>query len=412
MRIIKNKFILSSFFIVLMLVGIVSSGTNNASGFTVPEDPYEENDDFWDARFIGQGYYSNLCQGDDDWYNISIGANEIIQISLYFDGSQNDIDFELYDNSYSLIGGSYGVSNSESFSWTSFISQFLSIRVYGWNNNESYDMDILITENNDDWAEPNDYIYDATNLGLGYHDGFISYDDDWYEVWLESEDELEIKLNFDYGNTLMELELYNEYENFLTSGYYEDGKLTLSWTNYDYSKYVYIKIWANNSGSWYDIDLRLIGDDYLEENDDWGFPRSLAPSKYNELFNYDDDFYIFHLKEGETGTIYLNCNNNVQLWLEEISTDDGSISYSFYPTDGNLVWQYHVDIDRDILFAVKGDNQGNWYDLELKIDTKEDNSGGGDDPFADIPGFPIEIIGIVFLMSSLTVILSVNKKKH
>ena len=516
-----------------MFTSIASFGSKNVSAFTVPEDSYENNDYFWSAYPIDSGFYPNLCQGDDDWFNVSIGVNDVILINLEFDGSQNNIDLELYDSMNSMLNSSYDVDNNEDVSWVSSVSQTLYIKIYGQNNTEAYNMtvdiddwaeendireeskgigvgfysgfiqndndwfsydnlihnantleinmyydtaftlDIELTDeyNNphgyaitsetwgkklewtaggnyssvyihvygsniglkynitliiDDWAEENDNLNEAEFLYIEYHGGMVNYDDDWYQVWLGPNDALTIRQYCDNGYFL---ELYDENETLLKTGDFEEDHYYLSWTNDVNDKYVYIKIQGIYSGDWYDIELLLNDtvDDWTEENDFWDSTKYLNIGSYDDLVNLDDDYFSFHLKEGDTGKINIYCENHASIWLEEINSKDGSILKTDYSTeDGFLEMEFYADYEYDVIFAVKGNNAGEWYDLELKIDYKDDKGDNGDDgddknneddPFANfdlssIPGFPIEIVGTSFIISTLAVIFFVKKKKH
>jgi len=415
MRMIKNKFILLVFFITLISTNIFSSGTNIASASPTSEDGYEENDDFWNAYSIGTGYYSNLCQGDEDWFNISIGVNEAIQVSLYFDGSQNDIDFELYDSSYTHLVGSYGVGDYETVAWISDVSQYICIRIYGWDNNEAYDMDISIIINPDDWAEPNDYHYEATHLDFGSHSGMSQFDDDWYELWLEPHDNLEIKLFYDSDYTWMNLELYDQYENFLISGSWDWDYLSIDWTNDDYGKSFYIKIIGNNIGDWYDIELNLKEDDWAEENDIYYEAKPINLVYHNQLVQYDDDWYSVWIESNDVLEIKLFYDTeNTWMNLELYDQYENFLISGYFISGDHLFLNWtNNDYSRDFYIRVIGDNEGESYDLDLKIAVDGDGKNGdGTDPFANIPGFPIEIVGIVFIISSLAVILYLKKKRH
>ncbi len=529
MKIIKNKFILSSFFIALMLVGIVSFGTNTVSAFTVSEDIYEENDDFWSANQTGPGFYPNLCQGDDDWFNISIGVDEIIKVSLEFDGYQNDIDLQLLDNSQMILDSSYGVDNYESVAWISYVPQSVYIRIYGADNSEAYnmtieiipkgayddeyepndeftsaseiypdfyhnlvnndmdiykiyldqevsidiyntsylwvqlfddmymlladftnegsyltldwethhsgdyyivvngsalgdfyDMDIWLTGPMDDWAEPNDFLGESCELGFGYHDGLVQSDDDWYKVWLYPNDPLEINLFYDTVYTWMNLELYDEYENHLASSNMDGDHLHLSWTNWDYNQYVYIKITGNNNGDWYHIGLDLtMGDDWAEENDYFYEAQHLNLGYHDELVQNDDDWYEVWLEPNDPLEINLFYDTEYSWMNLELYNENEAFLTSGTNEEGHLIlsWTNDDDYGRSFYIKITGNNNGDWYNLDLIIGDDGDNSGddkNNNDPFADfdIPGFPIEIVGVSFIISTFAVIFFVKKKKQ
>ena len=531
MKIIKNKFILSIFFIVFMLAGIVSYGTNTVNA--IDEDDYENNDDFWSAYPISPGIYPNLCQGDDDWFNISIGVDEVIVVSLEFNGDQNDIELELYDNSEKILDSSYGMGNNESVAWISYVPQSVYIKIYGENNNEAYNMtieffakgeyddkyednddfpqapeifpnyfnnlvnidtdiykihldhnieasfDVYNTSNlwvqlysydynwladfnvvdshleldwvpasseyyyirvngpnvgdfydidiwviGDDWAEENDIQDDSEELDLGYYSGFIQNDDDWfiYNYLISATQNFGIDLYYDTAYVL-DIALIDEFGSH--HGYSIISKTwgkKIEWTAAVDNLNVSIYVHGSDIGLEYNMSLYIYGgsDDWAEENDYWDSTKYLNIGSYDDLVNLDDDYFSFHLKEGDTGKINIYCENHASIWLEEINSKDGSILKTDYSTeDGFLEMEFYADYEYDVIFAVKGNNAGEWYDLELKIDYKDDKGDDGDnknsdDPFAnlDIPGFPIEIVGTLFIISTLAVIFFVKKKKH
>ncbi len=657
MKIIKNKFVLSLFFITLMLMGVVIFGAKNVSAL---EDTYEDNDDFGSAWSVGPGFYPDLYQGDDDWFNISVAADDVLKVSLEFDGDQNDIDLELYNSSEIVIDESYGMDDNETVAYISLVAQILYIRIFGENNEETYnmtieilvkgtyddiydenegnddfpqapeilpnyfnnlvnndtdiykiqldhnkeasfdiyntsnlwaqlysyeynwladfnvvdshleldwipesseyyyirvngpnlgdfyDLDIWIAEDDwaeenniqddseeldigfysgliqydddwfsynylisatqivgidlyydtafvldvalidefgsphgytiipeawgerlewtaavdysnisiyvhgsdigleynmslyiyggsDDWAEPNDYLSEARYLNLVWNGGMVQNNDDWFEVWLEPNDKLDLNLFYNTWETWMNLELYDEYEGLLTNSSMNGDHLHLNWTNDDYGRNRYIKISGPNNGDFYDLELIFngqTGDDWAEENDYWDSTKYLNTGSHKDLINLDDDYFSFHLKEGDTGKINIYCESYAPIWLEEINSKDGSILKTDYSTeDGFLELEIYVDYEYDVIFAVKGNNVGEWYNLELKIDYKNDNGDDGDDgdnsgddkndkdPFADfdfssIPGFPLEFVGTVFIISTISIIFFVKKRKH
>ncbi|MHA1511855.1 MAG: hypothetical protein ACTSRX_09065, partial [Promethearchaeota archaeon] len=194
MRKIKNKFILSFFFIALILTGIVSLGINNISAITVSEDGFEENDDFWSASPITYAYYSNLCQGDDDWFNVSIGMDEVIKVSLYFDGNLDNIELELYDNSQGILDSSYGVDNYESVAWISNVPQYVYIRTFGYDNYESYDMNVEIFPKGtyDDEYEENDVPTSASEIYPNFYHNLVNNDSDYYKINFDNDFSIDI----------------------------------------------------------------------------------------------------------------------------------------------------------------------------------------------------------------------------
>ncbi len=393
----------------------------------IHDDWAEENDFIYDATHLDFDWYGGMILNDEDWYEVWLESNDFLEINLFYDYERTWMNIDLYDEYENYLTSGDWDWDHLHLSWTNYdYSRHIYIKITGNYTENWYDIELILNgQMGDDWAEENDYIYEATYLEFGWHGGMVQNDEDWYNVWLEPYDLLEINLFYDTGYTWMNLELYNEFEGFITDSFMNSDHLHLVWTNDDYGRNVYIKISGNNIGDWYDIDLILNGefeDDWLEENDDWNSARYMEPGRYNQLFNFDDDYYRFHLNEGDTGKIYIYCNDFASLWLEEISSDDDSILNSDYSTDdGFLELEIYANYDYDVMFAVKGENNGDWYDLDIMIDYKDgngDDKNGDDkngvDPFSnfDIPGFPVEIIGIAFMMSTIAVIFFVKKKNH
>lgn len=370
------------------------------------DDDYEDNDDFLTASEIYPNFFNSLVNNDSDYYKIYIDSDFSIEIF-----NTSVLWAQLYSNYYGLITD-FSIEGSHlKLDWLPSYTGDYYIVVSGVDLGDLYDMTFWMT---DDWAEPNDYLSDATNLGFGWHGGLIQKDFDWYEVWLEPYNQIEIKLFYDTGYTDMYLDLYDEYEGFLTGGYTEGDHKYLSWTNNgEYGRYYYIKITGNGNRDWYDIELNLIGDDDFEDNDDWYSANYMDPGNYDPLFNFDDDYYKFRVNQGETGIVLIHCDNQASLFLEEIASGDGSILNSDYSTDDGLLELNIYVEERDvyIAFAVKGDNSGELYELEIIIESGGDEKIS-DDPFAnlEIPGFPM--VGTIFVISTFAVIFFVNKKKH
>ena len=516
-----------------MLTSFISFGANNASASQISEDWAEENDDFWSARFINPSDYSYLCQGDDDWFNVSIGVDEVIKVSLAFDGDQNDIELELYDSSQMLLDSSYGVDDYESVAWISYIPQYVFIRIYGYDNSEAYnmtvdivskgayddeyeqnddfpsaseiypnyyknlvnndsdyykiymdsdfsidiyntsylwaqlysnteswitdfsiedshlkldwcptykgdyyinvsgldlgdfyDMDIWIT---DDWAEPNDYFHDATYLDFGHHNNLIQKDNDYYEVWLETDDLLEINLFYDTGYTWMDIELYDDNENLLTNGILDEDHLDLSWTNYDYGRNFSIKVSGPNNQDWYYMELiqnGLMGDDWAEENDYFTEARHLNLGYYDNLIQNDDDWYEVWLEPNDQLKIKLSYDTGYA-WMNLELYDENEVDLKNGTNEEDHVflnWTNDANYGKSFYIKITGDNYGDWYHLDLFVDFKGDDGDDGDDgkndndPFANfdlssIPGFPLEFVGTVFIISTIAIVFFVKKKK-
>ena len=349
----------------------------------------------------------------------------MLDVNLFYDMGSTWMNLDLYDEYENILSYENAEGDHLHLTWTNDnYGKFVYIKVSGPNNGDWYDLELILNgQTGDDWAEENDFFDDARHLDFGEYNDMIQADDDWYEFWMEQNDQLEINLFYDMGATWMNLELYDQYQSLVSTGNQEGDHLYINWTNYDPGRSVYIKVSGPNNGDWYDIETILngqAGDDKFEPNNNWNSAWYLNPGYYSQLMNYDDDYYRIHLVEGDKAIITVKCDYNAHLWLEEISENDGSTLYTDSSTnDGVLEIEINADHEYEAVFAVKGNNFGDWYDLDIKIENGANGKSGDDssDPFADfdlssIPGFPIEYIGVIFLISTISIVFLTKRKAH
>ncbi|MHA1474078.1 MAG: hypothetical protein ACTSQ5_02705, partial [Promethearchaeota archaeon] len=373
MRKIKNKFILSFFFIALILTGIVSLGINNISAITVSEDGFEENDDFWSASPITYAYYSNLCQGDDDWFNVSIGMDEVIKVSLYFDGNLDNIELELYDNSQGILDSSYGVDNYESVAWISNVPQYVYIRTFGYDNYESYDMNVEIFPKGtyDDEYEENDVPTSASEIYPNFYHNLVNNDSDYYKINFDNDFSIDI-----YNSSDLWAQLYDYNYNYLADFNVESSYLILDWIPAYHGDYI-IVVNGPDLGDFYDMDIWITGiyDDWAEPNDFLGESYDVGFGYHDGLVQNDDDWYKVWLEPHD--------DLKINIFYETTSTEMNLELFDEYGTPlatGDMEWDHlHLswingDYGRHLYFKVSGDHSGDWYDIELIL-----NGQMGDD---------------------------------
>lgn len=139
------------------------------------DDEYEPNDTFFDPPELTEGTYSNLNCSDEDWFQVNVSADTTIRVTITFDGSQDDLDLELYNDSldFEYLGGSYGISNSEQVEYYSIWGDICLIHVFNTTIPSSAPMyevnieffsgnlteSIIVTSpsSSDNWEEGNTY---------------------------------------------------------------------------------------------------------------------------------------------------------------------------------------------------------------------------------------------------------------
>ncbi|MBY9005394.1 MAG: hypothetical protein KGD63_01415 [Candidatus Lokiarchaeota archaeon] len=266
------------------------------------DDDFEENDNPESARFIGEGYYSDLIALDDDYYNYSINANEYLEVSLYFRYDRDlNVNLFLYNSNMTLLKSATNTYINKTFTYYSEIAQILVIYVefaicYG-----NYSLKINILE--DDIFEDNDILQNPANLVYGNHSTLMHLDDDYYSISTQTgmnyliivdPNDKEISKSFT-------MTLYDSNLNFITSGT-NNGKVRYYAFTSNKNSSIILRIFNYNSdqrmGSYsINITASLAIEDVYEinefniENDFPETPTYIDSGNYKDLFYNDRDYY-------------------------------------------------------------------------------------------------------------------------
>ncbi|MHA1619689.1 MAG: hypothetical protein ACTSVZ_10450, partial [Promethearchaeota archaeon] len=399
-------------------------------------DVYEDNDDFYNAWDLNSGYYGGLQLHDEDWFRFELYGHESLSVDLYpADWESSGFYMYLYDSSYNHIASAWETGSEFRIEWNNpnDYSVYVYMQVVGHYDGDMYDLWANIGPS-DDWAEPNDELGQAWDLPLGWTNGLVQFDEDWFRIWMEPNDDLHIDHYYDWADyNTMNLTLFDEYGSELT---WNGWVHSLDWTNNaGYGQYVYLRVIGDNQGDWYDFNVLINGqgsnDDWAEENDDYQNYYYLGPGYYTNLFNYDDDYFAIDLTANTTLKVWVHYEAYNWLRLEWVDEFDGHTIMSDESwTDGELFLEIYADHDGKYFIAIKGDNMGEWYDLQLDTDgddpastdptgtddpTKTDDQSDSENPFgnldlSNIPGYPIEMVGGVMLVAILALIIPLKKK--
>ncbi|MFX1588867.1 MAG: PPC domain-containing protein [Promethearchaeota archaeon] len=377
------------------------------------DDPFEENDDFYQAAPIDPGYFNlRMVDYDEDWYWIHLNSGETIEIMLFFDDFQGDLDLELWTPSENYHTGSHTSGNDEYIMETVQESGPWRIRVIRtWMDpgyvEMWYDLDIqLPMAQRDDDFEENDGFWTAASVMPGLYDDLriIEDDEDWFQVYLNPGDIIDVNLRFFHEEGDLQLELYDPSNN------KRDGSYSSAW-NYDWSK-EHIIFKANTPGDWririyhetgdsrvqYQLEIMIV-DDFYEYNNEWERAYNLEDDEYTWLSNVkglavqgDDDWYriavtmgferlVVNLKYNNTlGNIYMNIYQIFDQYI--IDWNPVLFNYSMNGDDS-------VDINATISWGtyyiqIYGDNVDMEYDLwwdDLRTDFRpDDDFEENDDP--------------------------------
>lgn len=372
----------------------------------IVDDVYEENDSPGSGHVISGSsgkWLSEIgglgIQGDDDWFEIYVNTGlERLVVDCIFSNESGNIDMDIFNASYVMVGNSYSDQNHEHVEMIVPSSGVYYIRLHYGNGNNTYDMrwDNLPVE---DAYEENDFDWEAYNLspwpaswlpfGLG-----VQADDDWYEIYLDpGEERLYAELVYSHmaGNIDMEVWYYDGGLTYLT-GSHMTGDNEYIDVFVPWSGVYYIKIFGDNAGNTYDLWWEdMSSDDWMEENDDFWSSWWVDPNYYGglKIVDYDEDWFHVYLNPGDTIEVFVkNFDHNIgDLELELYSpsyewkkgsysiTNEESIHHAVRVAEGPGDWRIRV-------YRVSGDSsQFVNYDLDIWVHK------GREDPYEwnDVP---------------------------
>ncbi|MFX0105623.1 MAG: hypothetical protein ACFE75_09040 [Candidatus Hodarchaeota archaeon] len=351
----------------------------------LPDDWMEENDDYLNSKYIDPNYYSGLTivNGDEDWFHVYLNPGEIIDVAIFFNQMEGDLDLELWDPSYTPRIGSYFNPNNESISFSADMSGDWRIRIYHKYGNSSlfYDLDLWLNPG-DDWMEENDDYSNSKYIDPNYYSGLtiVDGDEDWFHLYLNTGDIIDVHIYFDNWVGNLQLELWDPSNSWRTGSYSDiDSKESISTTadvSGDWRIRVYHK-YGNSSVS-YDLDIWLNAggpsDDWMEENDGYWSSAWVDQNYYSGLMivKTDEDWFHIYLNPSDVIDVQIYFNNwegNLQLELydplDSINPRIGSYSDMEYKESVT----YRADISGDWRIRVyhEDGNSDVVYDLEIRL---------------------------------------------
>jgi len=363
------------------------------------DDWMEENDDFWSSSYIDSNYYPGLkiVGFDEDWFHIYLNQGDNININIFFNHFDGNLEIELFDPSNTHRIGSYSVDNDEFISFTVDVSGDWRIRVYHatGNSNVDYDLDVWIygtTPTGDDWMEENDSFFSACVVVPNYYSNLIviGNDEDWFQLYLNDGDVIDVRIFFDGYKGNLELELYDPLYTFRDGSYSNAYDEFISF-KVDISGDWRIRVYqdAEDSDVQYDLDI-WIKDDYYEFNNyaselHLGHPSVLVENERTWLSDInglavqgDNDWYAIDVTPGFCHLL-LDVLFNHTLGNIDVSIYDKHGSYilgNFSMSDDEQV-NFNLTSPGIYLILVHGDNARNEYDLwwdDLRTDFRSDDA--------------------------------------
>ena len=183
-------------------------------------DAYEDNDALEAAAPLAAGVYPGLraCPNDSDFYGITAGNNEIIEIDARFEHALGDLDLRLYDPSGALVRSATSNNDNERVVYTTLVAGAYTIGVQmdgyaadGGEPGNDYELTIALGAPCVDVFEDNDAAGRATPLGSGTFSGLWACPNDEDHYWLSVElgEVVTVDLDFSHAAGDVDLRLYN-----------------------------------------------------------------------------------------------------------------------------------------------------------------------------------------------------------
>jgi len=291
-----------------------------------------------------------------------------------------------------------------------------------------------------DSDEDNDIALDATlipnfsSVGLMFFmddedETCLSWDQDWYFYPGLIGDQIQITINFTHALGDIDLYIYEDDATTLldSSTGVSDEEVCLVTMAYD--GMIYIQVGGDLNGNEYDLLIELVAvtdDDTFEENDNPTQSKAVTTGTTVDLVSNDLDYYNISITTGKLvtiGIVYESDWSGLIDPVEMVIMVSGPVSFEIYDLDPFLGYSnvtFTAPETGVYVITVMGIFTHMHYNLTVSIsdappatnpdDKKDDNKDDADDQ-SEIPGFPVEIIGLVTLLSMISLV-SAKKRKN
>ncbi|MFW9824070.1 MAG: PPC domain-containing protein [Candidatus Thorarchaeota archaeon] len=364
-------------------------GENTLSLSGSIDDPMEDNDNYGNASSVIPNYYFNLTiiETDEDWFKLFLNPGDTIEVYIYFNHSEGDLDMELFDpvDPLTYRTGSFSTTNDEFLSYTADKTGEWRIRVYHYtgSTNVTYNLDIWVKV--DDWMEENDDFWSAWGVGPGIFTGLklVDFDEDWYQIYLNPGDIIDVNIYFNHSEGDLQLVLYDPSYSYRMDSLSMDHDEFITFMA-DMSGDWRIQVYHNygNSTVLYDLDIWVsfstIVDDWAEENDNFWSAFGLGPGFHSGLkvVGSDEDWFRIFLNPGDAIDVYLFFDHAMGDLQLELYDPSNSFRVGSYSSDMDEFLNYDIDAAgewRIRVFHQIGDTDV-YYDLEIYHYVKVDDN--------------------------------------
>jgi len=229
----------------------------------IGDDSYEENDNLNSAADITafiNSTVSNLVWQDMDYFKFTLPCDYLVNITVEFSISKGDLDIYLYDENSTLIAYSQTASIERILTAVPYSpggSTTLYLKIASDRVISNYQIKLFI-ENCDDSYEPNDDISSPIVLQEGTYLDLVCIDKDYFKVYLDYGESINITILFidSYGD--LDLYLYNPYNDLINSSFSFADSENVFYNAY-YSGYYIIEVDPYEINFNYQLIISIIG---------------------------------------------------------------------------------------------------------------------------------------------------------
>ncbi len=352
-------------------------------GGTCTADRYEPNNTSATAAMINGGLQSGLtlCPGDEDFYQVALGNNDTVDITVDFVHGEGNIDLQLLNP-----------SGQESISLTAATAGVYTVRVFlaqdlGPNPGNQYTMNISanVAPCPQDQFEDNDEDFGAPLMLPGTHNLNVCVgDEDYFDVILTEGETLEVQAIFSHAEGDIDLQILGFLGIPLASSASSTDNETVSYTANNVGFFTIRVALFSDTGTMPGNPYQLIVNvtqappmmcpvDGQEPNDTAATAASVGVGNHANLHACtDDDYYAMSFSQGDDVTIavsFSDAEGDIDIELENPSgtvvadstsaTDDETISYTVQTSGTHRL--------RVFLYGDAGSVVGNPYTLNVGV---------------------------------------------
>jgi hypothetical protein len=375
------------------------------------DDLMEENDDFWSSAEVHPDihYGLKLIYSDEDWFHIFLNPGDTIEVNIYFNNMEGNLELELYDPSNFHRAESKTMNDGEHISFTldsGDESGNWRIHVYhaSADSEVHYGLQIYVNfeYSGDDHMEDNDGFWGSWPVDPNRYPNLklVEDDEDWFHIFLNPGEIIEVNIYFENEDGDLELELYDPFEDPRMGSYSSDDRESIVYkvdTAGEWRIRVYHKI--GDTEVPYELDIWLL-EDFYEWNDDIHvfhdrkdhrsnliqLERTWLSDIYGKAVQGSPDWYIIEVSPGfEHLRVELTFNHtlgNIDMNIYYIHFDEynnymyHSLMDGSYSSTDNETLDFFTSSGYYFV-EVYGDSWRNEYDMwwdDLKTDMRSDDN--------------------------------------